>query len=53
MPAWISGIGTFLTVVVALFSKAISDWLRRPMIKIDCPSNSVQCKEKKGFTCIK
>ena len=47
VPAWISGVGTVLTVIVALCGKAISDWVRRPKIEIDCPRNSVQCKEKK------
>lgn len=46
VPSWISSIGTILTVFVALCSKTIVDWISRPKIKIECPQNNVQCKEK-------
>ena len=45
LPNWFSGIGTFLTVVVALFWSQITMWLRRPKISISTSRDCRQCKE--------
>lgn len=45
LPNWFSGIGTVLTVIVALFWNQITMWLKRPKILISTSRNCRQCKE--------
>lgn len=45
LPEWFSGIGTLMTVIVALFWNQITSWLRRPKISITCSKECKQCKE--------
>ncbi len=45
LPEWFSGVGTLLTVIVALFWNQITQWIRRPKISISCSKDCRQCKE--------
>ena len=45
LPNWFSGIGTFLTVIVALFWSQITTWFRRPKILMTTSKDCRQCKE--------
>ena len=42
VPQWLSGIGTILAVIVALFQKSIHNILNKPKINISC-KNVKQC----------
>ena len=41
LPNWLEAVGTILAVLVALFYKPISDYIKRPKISISCPDNDI------------
>ena len=45
IPTWLSAVGTFGAVIIAIFGKAIREWYNRPKITMECNRKNKACIE--------